>query len=88
MSLRGTREDHARAAERFLVRAWRLAEDAHRHFEEGQIGAGWYDYSRALMAWGSYLAESNYSGRNEDEDRALKLLKRTERSFKSLARIP
>ena len=85
--LHGTREEHEAKADRFLEKAWHSAEDAHRMFEEGKIKMGWHNLSKALMHWGSYIAESNWSGRHPDEDRLLALLKRTERSFLSAVNL-
>jgi hypothetical protein len=83
MSLRGTREEHAQRAVGLLEKAEHHAEAALRKFEKWNV-AGWHDYSVALIAWGSYLAESRWSGRLRDEERVEALLKRGERKMKGL----
>jgi hypothetical protein len=79
MALRGTRQEHAERAASLLEKAWHHAEDALRKFEEGKVAAAWHDYSVALIAWGSYMAESKWSGRIRDEERVQKLLERGDR---------
>jgi hypothetical protein len=77
--LAGTRDEHADRARALLEKAWHHAEDALRKFEEGKVASGWHDYGVALIAWGSYISESRWSGRIRDEERVEALLKRGDR---------